>query len=366
MKIKASLLLLLFLFPPLVYAADYGIYEKVIENAAATPEEVAAQIATAIESSPLTLLDKLHLATPNLVQQDETKHTDFKAFLVLATCPSFDSTVVSFSTRYAADWILRVGIYEDEHGTQVQIANLETLTRIICNDLPDDDYRTVVTAAKKLMTNVRQIIASAAVAGKEVSIQMPPIRSEKRLRKAKKDMPMMVGPLTYFKSSKQFPILWEQPVGEDASETFNRVLAEVEKNISQFQPSEKDTRYHWCNNPGLNLKWQIACTVKLAGINAAVIGITRGRTEALSFHICGMKRESDTNPTPGIDHVAAYPIEVVVFEETGKIKVGTAREMFRMDMFFWDAGKMAFMKYMNMPKTLDKSIKNAVVGTKAK
>jgi len=359
-KIKA-VLLLLFLFAPLVYGADFGIYEKVIENAVGTPEVVATQIAAAIEASPLTLLNELQLSTPNLVRQDPAKHTNFKAYLVLATCPTFDSTLVSFGNRYAANWIVRIGIYEDEHGTQVQLANPETLTRIICNDLSDRDYQTVIGAAKDVMAKVRKIIVSA-VEGKEVSVPMPPIRSDTRLRKAKKDMPMMVGPMTYFRSKKQFPILREEPVGDDADATFNRVLAEVQENIRQFQPLRKDASYHWCQDPGSGLKWQIACTVKLAHQNAAVIGISRPRTEALSFHIGGMKRETATNKTPGLDHAAAYPIEVVVFEEDGKIKVGTPREMFRMDMFFWDAGKWAFMKFMNMPGVLDNSIRNAVTG----
>ena len=34
--------------------------------------------------------------------------------------------------------------------------------------------------------------------------------------------------------------------------------------------------------------------------------------------------------------------------------------MFRMDMYFWDAGKMAFMNYMQMPGILDESIKKAL------
>jgi hypothetical protein len=40
--------------------------------------------------------------------------------------------------------------------------------------------------------------------------------------------------------------------------------------------------------------------------------------------------------------------------------------MFRMDMYFWDAGKMAFMNHMSMPGILDESIGSAILGKEFK
>jgi hypothetical protein len=360
MKITTTLLFLLF-FVTILNASDFGMYEKVVENATGTPEEIANIIAAKIDSSDFTLLNKIEMHTPNLIRKDKGKHSPFQAHVVLATSTKFDSLLLSFGNRYAANWILRIGIYQDENGTQVTITNPETMTRIICNDLIEKDYQIIIEAAQHVKQNLRNVVL-ASVNGTEVSKQMPPIRNEERIRKAKKDMMMMVGPMTFFKNPKQFPILKEVVVGENAEATFERVLSEVEQNIDQFRPDEKDLKYHWTSDTDTDLKWRISCKFSIEGANAAVLGITRNRTEALSFHICGMKRENDSNSIPGIDHLAAYPVEVVIFEENGKIKVGTPREMFRMDMFFWDAGKMAFMKYMNMPKMLDRSIKIAVTG----
>jgi uncharacterized protein (DUF302 family) len=354
------LFVLMFLFVN-VNASDFGVYEKVVEKAKASPDELAGAIASGIESSGFTFLNKIELHTPNLIRQDTSRHSSYQAFVVLATSTKFDSLLLSFANRYAANWILRIGIYQDENGTHVSITNPETMTRIICNDLNEKDYQIVIEAAQQVKQDLRKVIL-AVVKGTEVSKQMPPIRNEARIRKAKKDMMMMVGPMTFFKNPNQFPILKETATGENAQAVFEKVLSEIEQNIDQFIPSEKENNYHWTTNPDSDLKWRVACKVKLAGANAAVLGITRNRTEALSFHICGMKREKNINPIPGIDHLTSYPIEVVIFEENGKIKVGTPREMFRMDMFFWDAGKMAFMKYMNMPKMLDKSIKKAITG----
>jgi hypothetical protein len=33
-----------------------------------------------------------------------------------------------------------------------------------------------------------------------------------------------------------------------------------------------------------------------------------------------------------------------------------------MDMYFWDAGKMAFMNHMSMPSVLDESLRMALLG----
>lgn len=354
-------LLFIFLMVTMVTAEEFGIYEKVIEKAEGSPSQLAAKIAEAIDASALQLLNKMQVNTPNLVRENKQKHSPFGAFLILATDANFNKTIAALGNRYAANWLLRVGIFEDENGTHVAIANPITLARIICNDLPDDQYNQAITAAEEVSRKLRAVIVPA-IAGKEVRLQMPPLRSAKRLRKAKKDMMMMVGPMTFFRDKDQFPILIEVDAGANPTAKLKEVIDLVKKNISSFKPTEKDAGYHWTNNSSDDLKWRIVCEVQAEGINAALIGITRNRTEALSFHICGMKRESDANSIPGIDHVCAYPVEVAIYEEDGKIKVGTPREMFRMDMFFWDAGKWAFMKFMNMPSILDKSIKKAVTG----
>ena len=361
MKLIIRLMLVLFFMLNFnqVYSSDFGIYEKVVENATGTTEIIASLISEAIEVSEFDFLNRLKMNTPNLVRDDQSNHSQFDAYLILASSQTFNKQLVQFGNRYAANWILRIGVYQDEQGVHVQIANPETMTRIICNDLSDADYNKIIAETIQVKNRLRKVILDA-VEGTSVAQQMPPVRSAEGIRKAKKDMVMMVGPMTFFKNKNQFPILLEVDSGENPSETFHTVLNQVKRNISNFSPSEKDAGYQWTKDLENDLKWKVTCQISYEGINAAVLGITRNRTEALSFHICGMKRENETNKVPGIDHVAAYPIEVVIYEENGKIKVGTPREMFRMDMFFWDAGKMAFMKYMNMPKMLDNSIKKAV------
>ena len=202
MKTIATLLTVFFLSTILI-AADYGIYEKVVKHANGTPEEIATAIASGVESSNFTLLNKIEMHTPNLIRQDKSEHSIFQAYVVLATSTKYDSLLVAFGNRYAANWILRIGVYQDASGTHVSITNPETVTRIICNDLNEKDYQTVNEAAKQVKQNLRKVI-QASVTGTEVSVQMPPVRSDERIRKAKKDMIMMVGPMTFFKDQASF------------------------------------------------------------------------------------------------------------------------------------------------------------------
>jgi len=49
---------------------------------------------------------------------------------------------------------------------------------------------------------------------------------------------------------------------------------------------------------------------------------------------------------PGIDHPAAYPVEVVLTQEGDQVRVNVVGEMYRMRMFFEDEGKMKFPRNM--------------------
>jgi hypothetical protein len=90
-----------------------------------------------------------------------------------------------------------------------------------------------------------------------------------------------------------------------------------------------------------------------------MFGLTRNRTESESFRIVG--DETETNKCPGIDHLTAFPAEVLLMiNDDNKLVVQTARQMIRMDMYFWDAGMAAFMDHMGMPGMLDESIYRAL------
>ena len=84
--------------------------------------------------------------------------------------------------------------------------------------------------------------------------------------------------------------------------------------------------------------------------------------EARSYAIVGRggdKSRSDF-ACPGIDHAAAYPIEIVFTEEAGSVEIHMVDAMFRMKMFFEDAGKLKFARNMGMPGSIADEINELI------
>ena len=63
---------------------------------------------------------------------------------------------------------------------------------------------------------------------------------------------------------------------------------------------------------------------------------------------------------PGLAHAGAYPIEIVITSRSSVYYVRVLDVMYRMKMYFEDAGKMAFAKNMGMPGSIEKSIRSVV------
>ncbi len=91
-----------------------------------------------------------------------------------------------------------------------------------------------------------------------------------------------------------------------------------------------------------------------------VVGLTNARTEGRAFGIAGEKRATDANPFPGLDHAAAFPVELVVAKKGSGSSITLLKEMWRMKLYFQDAGNWAFMKNMQMPGDIQNEIETAV------
>ncbi len=87
--------------------------------------------------------------------------------------------------------------------------------------------------------------------------------------------------------------------------------------------------------------WSKAYELKLK--NAVVIGVTNPKFEKEAFEIGGS------------DHLCAFPIEVVVMDK-GSVGAFVLPEMYRMSLYFMDAGMAAFSAHMSMPGAIDASL----------
>ncbi|MDL2716492.1 MAG: hypothetical protein PT977_01955 [Acidobacteriota bacterium] len=91
-----------------------------------------------------------------------------------------------------------------------------------------------------------------------------------------------------------------------------------------------------------------------------IVGLTNAKTEGRAYGIAGEKRATEANPFPGLDHAAAFPIEVVVTKKGAGSSVTLLKEMWRMKLYFEDAGNWAFMKNMQMPGDIQNEIEATV------
>jgi len=364
---KKIFLFLFFINLASVFPSERGIYALLVKNSNLSLNNATVKIKTALESANFKILNVLDVATPNILRKENENKCNFKVKEILFTSSDYIKFLTSYGKRYLLSSILRISIFTNENGTQINIADPVTVNMIVFNDLWEAGKENLYNEIVKKTFEFRKRIVNAVHnlnLGENLDLAMPPLRSEEDLREASKDMFMLVGHLTFFTDEDQFPLIYSEKI-KDPKNGIKNFLNFARSNLAKFQPQQEDFDYRYTKSPEV-LKWRIVAGVFSEDSTALLLGITRPRTEGLSFKIAGSSRESDINNCPGIDHAPAYPIEVLAIAEHGKLKVFTAREMFRMDMWFWDAGMSAFMNHMSMPSLLDASLRRAILGNKYK
>jgi len=365
MKIKSLLFFLIFVLIQFVFASEHGIFLMTNKSAKSDFEKTTDQIITALNSSNFDILSSKSIHVPDYVREDSTEHCGYSAHLIVITSDNFLKMLTSYGSKYLIAGFIKIGIYETPEGVNISITDPETINRIVFNDMYENDkentYSEVISKTQYYKDKLIELLHSSA-GGEKVEQIMEPIRDDEDLAESSRDMFMMVGPLTLFNDEDQFPVIYSQN-NSNGFAGLEELKIEFTNNLKTFKPTEDDIEYRWFQNND-DLKWEIISEIVSPKQDAILLGLTRPRTESVSFNIAGSSREDETNMCPGIDHVSAYPIEVLLLQKGEEIKVYTQREMHRMDMYFWDAGMAAFMDHMSMPGILDESIKRALLGNK--
>jgi len=353
-----KLLLSVFILFSLVnnFPADHGIYLLTNTNIQNDFSQVVNDVKIAIENASFQLLAERDIATPDGVREDGENICGFNGRLLMFKSDDYNKSLSSFGNKYLVASFLKIGIYETDNGIMISIADPETINRIVFNDMDDEPYQKAIDETIPYKTKIINALHSLEY-GEKVDEAMEPKRTTDELRGGDRDMFMMVGRMTLYDDEDQFPIIYEEEEIEDFAR-LEKLKEEMYGNIQKFQPNQDDQEYRWTTNPDVDLKWQVVGEVYSPDKKAIMFGLTRNRTESESFRIVG--DETETNKCPGINHLTAYPIEVLLIFNDDRITVQTAREMFRMDMYFWDAGMGAFMDHMGMPGMLDESIYRAL------
>jgi len=340
-----------------LFPADHGIYLLTNKNVQKDFTTVSDAVVNAVKDAGFTVLAVRDISTPDRVREEGEDICGFKGRLILFTNDDYIKMLTSFGDKYLVASFLKIGIYQTDKGININIADPETINRIIFNDMDDEPYQKGVNQTLPFKKKIVDALHSLNL-GENVEEAMEPKRETDELRDADRDMFMMVGPMTYFDDEDQFPVVYKEEDVKDAGR-LSALKESMFKNIENFKPNEDDKDYRWTQDPTVDLKWQIIGEVHSPDNKAIMFGLTRNRTESESFRIVG--DETETNKCPGLDHLTAYPVEVLLMiNDDNELTVQTPREMFRMDMYFWDAGMGAFMDHMQMPGMLDDSIYRAL------
>ena len=362
-----KLIIILLMWSFIGSASEHGIYLKTHEKISEDIATVQTELVKVLDENGFSILYNSDVTTPDYVRDVEEEHCGFKAKLIVFASEKFTNLITQTDNKYLVAGFLRVGIYEDHNGVNINIVDPETIVRIVFNDLYEndkiDEYDKIVGDVKLFKDELVSILHSFGV-GTQVNLPMEPIRDDEDLAESSKDMFMMVGQMTLFNDEDQFPKIYSTKKEDGVSAV--SLSEKFTENLELYKPSEDDFEYRWTPNPEVDLKWGTVSKLTSPDGKAIILGITRRRTEGVSFHIAGNSREDALPTCPGIDHAAAYPIEVLFIEDEENVNVFMHREMFRMDMYFWDAGMATFMDHMSMPGILDESIKQSLLGKEYK
>jgi len=306
MKGKAFLLscLTLVLIASVSFAAEYGVYVKVVEKAKGSFDEVSNRVDAALKNAGWEILATYASGVPEGCR--------FRSRVIVLSSPAYAKSILSNGVKAAFALPLRAGIYEDESGINVAVLNPSSINRTIIHETKLDDLS---------LSTIASIVDGIAkdVPGSVVKKQIGEIRKKGRVGG--------MGGGDFLDKIEEVYV-----AQDDSDATFKKVSENVRKGILENKKN-----------------WKLLYTLDLSAQGAQIFGVTEPKMEGKAFKIAGEKRSSDSYKFPGIDHNAAFPIEVVVYKEGGKVRVAVLDGMYRMKIYFEDAGKWAFMKNMGMP-----------------
>ena len=298
------------------------VYEFVAESIDGTFDEVEASITAAAEAEGWQLLASTNVGVPD--------ECSFSSRVLTMYRPAYATRLMDINPKTAPYAIVdRINIFEDENGMHISVINPHSINRTI---LMDDV--TYADLSEEHLRNLRMMIGDAV----EDASSTRAYGQNRKKGYIGKTMGVMAG--GRFDDKLQDKVIVK---GGDVAE----VAAKVRGGLSQ-------TGAKW----GLELTYELA----LPEYDVVVFGSTGRRMEAKSFSIvkAGSSKERKGFACPGLAHAGAYPIEVVVSKDGDDVRVQFVDAMYRMKMYFEDAGKMAFMRNMGMPGSLADELRDQI------
>jgi uncharacterized protein (DUF302 family) len=288
------------------HAGDLGVYVKAVEKAEGTFDGTVKAVEEALQGSGWQVLASY--------ESGVSEECALRAHNIVMHSTDYSAKVMSHGAWSAFALPMRVGVYEDEGGINIAFVNPASINRTVLGDGVDEEL------SLSTMNELSDIISSA-VTGSVVKEQIGQIRDKGR-------------------------------VGGMGGGDFQKKVEEIHSGEDFAETAQKVKESILANDKG----WELIYALPLEGFDAIIYGVTKKETEAKAFDIAGEKRESKDYRCPGLDHAAAFPIEVIVYKEGDAVKVVILDEMYRMKVYFQDAGNWAFMKNMGMPGRIEREV----------
>ena len=317
------------------HAADeHGIFERILA-ASGSFEEASAALEKSLGESRLTLHAKHDLKIPDGAQ---------KARVYVLTSPAYLEAAKGAPANTVSAQILRVAVYQYGEGKKTYINMANPTSHAMVFYAGQKDYPQLLAAAKAAAQEIRDV--AAQVPGKAETVQLEPARSEKTLNKFNGDG--LAKAMAKWRN-------WEESqrlLFEGKPEEFAAMVARVEKALAASKDKGADDASGW------RLISQVP-----VGANAVYFGISNEYTENKCIRINSDFRsdgKAKDAPYPGADHAPVLPLEILVVNDGKTVRAIQYGEMWRMQLYFWDSGYLAFTKNTFVPNTIFKSIEKAL------
>ncbi len=307
--------------------ASYGVYVRLVEGVRDRGfADVVSALRVAVTASDWTLLADYAAAVPG-------SNCTFGAHVFVVHHPEYAAAVLAHGVTAAFALPLRLAVYEDETGIHISATNPRSLNRTIVAETGFDERSAAAVAA------LTRLVASA-FPGHVVERQHGQMRDRGEIGKT---MGIIAG--------GPFPSKIEEitTVRATGPAALDDVTARLARGLERMAG-----RRRWETRP--------VYEVRFPEQGIAIIGVTGAAMESKAFEIVqhGGDDARQGFACAGIDHAAAFPIELVLAREGDAVRILIVDEMFRMKMYFEDAGKMKFAMNMQMPGSIENEIRDKV------
>jgi len=318
-------------------AEKYGVFERILD-ASGTFDQTTAALEKSLAESKLVLHAQENLAVPDNVQQ---------ARVYILTSPAYEEAAKNAAPNTISAQILRIAVYTYGAGkkTQIDMANPVALAMVYY--AKSKEYPQLVAAANAASQEIRDVVDK--VPGAPVAVQLEPTRSESTLNGFDGD-----GPAKMMAKWRNF--------SESQNTVFKTNSADFATTVTKVEDTLRASKDKGAGDPS---GWRLVAEIPV-GPNAVWFGITNTYTENKCIRINSDFRsagKSKDAPYPGVDHAPALPLEVLVINNGKDVQVAQYGEMWRMQLYFWDSGYLAFAKNTLIPDTIFGSIDTALTAS---